>query len=412
MSLLFTAAVMACAVSGTPGLESTLIFPPEKMHNHSASIVETPDGDLLAVWFHGRGEKSDDTLVLQGARRPKGAATWSAPFVVADNPGLPDQNPVVFIDPDGVLYLWWISSLANTRETYFLQYRTASDYDGEGAPKWARSGFITIPPPNLAAAMDAMADTVDAKFGAAFDSEKKYRERLIHGQRMARFDETYIDDWDEPVIGRLAHMLSWMPRCQPTMLQDGRLALGLYSDVYMTSLACFTADGGATWTYGEPMPDYGLIQPAFLQRKDGTLVAYGRDKGPLKKIRAAESSDAGQTWTKFYDLPIDNPDSSLSAIVLASGRWLMIANDLTGQDGRHGRSRLVALLSEDEGATWPWKRAIEDSTAPPEFKPHASYPTAIQARDGDIHVVYTYTPVEGECIKHITLSEDWIRAAE
>jgi len=410
MQLLLTTALLALALPAAPEYHEGLVFPPEKLHNHSSSIVETPGGDLLAAWFHGQGEKSDDSLVVLGSRKRKGAADWSAPFVMADNPGLPDQNPTIFIDPDGRLYLWWISALANTRETYFLQCRTSTDYAGDGAPKWDSNGFIAREPLNLAEAMDTMAAGVDAKFGASFDSEPKYRERLVHGVRMARFDETYIDDWKEPVIGRLAGMLSWMPRCQPIMLSDKRLAIGLYSDVYMTSLTCFTEDGGATWTYGEPMRDYGLIQPALVRKQDGTLVAYGRDKGPAKKIRVAESADGGVTWSRFYDLEIANPDSSVSVVRLENGHWVMICNDLTGQDGRHGRSRLVAYLSDDEGANWRWKRNIEDSTVGPEFKPHASYPTVIQARDGMIHVTYTYTPTDGETIKHVSFDEDWIRA--
>lgn len=391
--------------------QSELVMPLEASHNHSASIVETPEGDLLVAWFHGQGEKGDDTLIIQGARKTKGAESWSAPFVMADNPGLPDQNPVLYVDNAGALHLWWISALANTRETYFLQYRTSRDFEGDGAPVWNWNGFITQSPQNLPDVMDRMAADVERKFGADFDSEPKYRERLVHGQRMARFDETYIDDWDEPVLGRLSGMLSWMPRCQPITLRDGRLAIGLYSDVYMTSLTGFTADGGKTWSFGEPMADYGLIQPALAQRKDGTLVAYGRDKGPRKRIRAAESDDAGQTWKRFYDLPVENPDSSLSVAILSSGNWVMICNDLNGIDGRHGRSRLVAMLSEDEGRTWKQRRVLEDSSTPPEYHPHFAYPTVIQTRDGVIHVVYTYTPFE-ESIKHMWFDEAWLRDVE
>ena len=123
------------------------------------------------------------------------------------------------------------------------------------------------------------------------ESEEKFRSRLDHGVRMAQFDTTYMAARKDAAIGRLAGMLSWMPRCQPIMLSDKRMAIGLYSDVYLTSLTCFTEDGGATWEYGEPMADYGLIQPALIQRKDGTIVAYGRDKSPNKRIRVAESKD-------------------------------------------------------------------------------------------------------------------------
>ena len=410
MNLLLSAALLSLTAPAAPMFQEELIFPPEKMHNHSSSIVETPDGHLLAAWFHGRGEKSDDTLVIQGARKMKGSDAWSPRFVMADNPGLPDQNSTIYIDPDGKLYLWWISALANTRETYFLQYRTSADYEGTGAPTWDWNGFILEQPQNLVGAMETMAKSVDGKFGAAFDSEEKYRSRLEHGVRMAQFDATYMAEWKDPAIGRLSGMLSWMPRCQPIMLADGRLALGLYSDVYLTSLTCFTSDGGATWEYGEPMRDYGLIQPALIQKEDGTLVAYGRDKSPNKKIRVAESKDAGATWGHYHDLDISNPDSSVAIVKLANGHWVLVCNDLTGKDGRHGRSRLVAYLSDDEGANWKWSRKIEDSTTAPAYKPHASYPTVIQTGDGMIHVTYTFTPESGETIKHTWFNEEWIRA--
>src|ERR1041385_7498127 len=36
--------------SGTPFLESEIIFPLEVWHNHASCIVECPNGDLLVVW--------------------------------------------------------------------------------------------------------------------------------------------------------------------------------------------------------------------------------------------------------------------------------------------------------------------------------------------------------------------------
>ena len=82
------------------------IFPPENYHNHSSSLVETPQGDLIACWFHGRGECTDDSLVILGARKKKGTSEWSKPFLMADNQNLPDQNCTMFIDPDKRLWLF------------------------------------------------------------------------------------------------------------------------------------------------------------------------------------------------------------------------------------------------------------------------------------------------------------------
>jgi len=412
MNLLLAATFCAVALTSAPQFHEDHVFPPEKVHNHSATLVETPEGNLLVAWFHGRGEKTDDTLILLGARKEKGAAQWSRPFLLADNPGLPDQNPVLFIDPEGRLYLWWISSLANTRETFLLQYRTATDYEGPGAPKWDWNGNILEQPIGLADAMETMAAGVDAKFGARFDNETKYRSRLDHGVRMSQVDGTYLSEWKDPVFGRLTGMMSWMPRTAPIMLSETRLAIGLYSDLYLTSMTAFTDDGGKTWEYGAPMADYGLIQPALIAREDGTVVAYGRDKSPNKKIRVAESDDGGVHWHRFYDLEIPNPDSSVAVLKLKTGPWVLICNDLTGTDGRHGRSRLTAYLSDDEGKTWPVRRVIEDSTKGPRYHPHVSYPSAIQTSDGELQVAYTYTLDSGECIKRVAFNEEWLRAQD
>src|SRR5262249_19541998 len=75
-----------------------LIFPPERWHNHSSSIVELPGGDLLVCWYHGSGERTADDVLIQAARWNKSTGKWSAPFTLADTPGFPETNPVLFID--------------------------------------------------------------------------------------------------------------------------------------------------------------------------------------------------------------------------------------------------------------------------------------------------------------------------
>ena len=406
-TVLLIAIMAATAAPETPVFGAEVIFEPVQRHSHSSSIVETPEGDLLACWFHGRGERSDDSLVIEGARKRKGAKdpdtknTWSEPFIMADNFGLPDQNPVLFIDPSETLWLFWISSQDNERETYLLKYRTATKYTKDGPPEWDWNDVLHCRPTNLETMPDKVAAMVDDQYGASFDSEPKYRERLAHAQECAK--------------EKIWRRLGWMPRCQPIMLSENRMMLGLYSDIFMTSYAVFTEDGGKTWEYGEPVVGYGLIQPSFVQKKDGTIVAYGRDKGPSKRIRVAESADGGMTWSPVSDMDIPNPDSSVCCIVLDNGNWLLVCNDLDGKE-RHGRSRMTAYLSEDEGATWPWRRAIEDNPDAPDMpendRCHASYPTVIQTSNGMVHCTYTYSPKPNETIKHVWFNEAWVRAGD
>ena len=86
------------AAQDRPFHEAELVFPLEKWHNHSSSVVELPNGDLLTVWFHGSGERTADDVLIRGARWSHTTKKWSEPFVMADTPGFPETNPVLFLD--------------------------------------------------------------------------------------------------------------------------------------------------------------------------------------------------------------------------------------------------------------------------------------------------------------------------
>ena len=82
-----TGLLAAAALAAQPLYKSELIFPPEKIHNHSSSIVELPNGDLFTVWYHGSGERTADDVLIQAARWNHTTGKWSAPFTLADTPG-------------------------------------------------------------------------------------------------------------------------------------------------------------------------------------------------------------------------------------------------------------------------------------------------------------------------------------
>nr|MBC8359792.1 exo-alpha-sialidase [Candidatus Desulfatibia profunda] len=103
------------------------IFPLVKEHVHGSAIVELPNGDLLAAWFQGSGERWADDVLIMGARLQAGKGKWSKPFVMADVPGFPDINPILFIDPQNRLWLMWYTVIANQWETSLLKYRISTD---------------------------------------------------------------------------------------------------------------------------------------------------------------------------------------------------------------------------------------------------------------------------------------------
>ena len=118
----------AAAAAAQPLYKSELIFPLEKIHNHSSSIVELPNGNLLVCWFHGSGERTADDVVINAARFSQKNGKWGTPFIIADTPGFPDTNPTMFIDSKQRLFLLWPTIIAHQWETALMKYKISTDY--------------------------------------------------------------------------------------------------------------------------------------------------------------------------------------------------------------------------------------------------------------------------------------------
>src|SRR5258707_677605 len=129
-----------------------LIFPLEKWHNHSSSVVELPNGDLLVCWFHGSGERTADDVLIRGARWNHKTGKWTEPFLMADTPGFPETNPVLFLDSHQRLFFMWPLIIAHQWETALMKYRISTDYQQEtGPPHWSHQDNIVLIPKNMAA---------------------------------------------------------------------------------------------------------------------------------------------------------------------------------------------------------------------------------------------------------------------
>lgn len=373
-----------------PSYQSEFIFPPEEFHNHSSSIVETPAGDLLACWFHGKGERRDDTLVIRGARKKRGESKWSSPFVMADNQDLPDQNCTLFIDPQERLWLFWVSAIDNQVRSHLLKYRYSTDYQGAGPPNWTWQDVVHCRPKSAEAALMEGLEMWHSEIAAT--------DLLTSAQKAAVLAE--LEERRDMRRDKLFQRLGWMPRQPPIMLSENRMMLGLYSDTFDCAMFAFTENSGKTWEFSRPLVQFG-IQPSLVQKTNGDLVAYMRFSPNTK---CAMSSDNGMTWAEV-PLDIPNSGSSVSVLGLKSGNWILAVNDTT-----KGRHQLSLYLSQDEGKTWTRKRYLE-RLDPAKCSTTSGYPTLIQSADDLIHVTYTYMnePMhKGKTIKHAWFNETWI----
>jgi len=371
-----------------PVFHAESIFPLQSQHVHSSSIVELPNGDLLSCWFQGSGERHANDVLIKGARLKKGASQWSEPFVMADTPDHPDCNPVLFLDGKNRLHLVWIVVIGNRWEASLLKTRISTDFQNEGAPVWDWQNII-LPDPG-----ETFTKTV----------EKKLKEIKVPDRAWGEYAPPYERQIIEAAQNPKEREVGWMTRIQPLTLPSGKILLPLYSDGYNMSLLVMSDDNGDTWKSSEPIVGRGNIQPTLLRKKDGTIVAYMRDSGDAPgRVFKSTSKDNGYSWDPALKINIPNPGSSLAAISLNDGNWVMVYNNTES-----GRNRLAVSLSDDEGKTWKWTNYLENAASE---KDGFSYPNVIQTKDGMIHVSYSYQLPGEKTIKHAFFNEDWIKEA-
>lgn len=362
-----------------------LIFPFQEQHVHSSSIVELPNGDFITCWFQGSGERTANDVRVNGARLKKGATAWSKPFIMADTPGQPDCNPMLFMNNSGKLFLVWIVVQANRWENSILKVRTTTDYNGDGAPNWEWQDIILMKPG------EEFATRVEEQF------KKNTLDNLAWAEYAYPYEELLIEAAKDPK----KRETGWMTRTIPTILDNGKILLPLYSDGFNFGLIAISDDDGATWKSSLPIIGRGLNQPSLVVRNDGSIDAYLRDDGDAPgKIMMSHSDDEGYSWTYAQKSDIPNPGTSVEVMELQNGHWILVYNDV--DDGRYS---IAVAISDDEGKSWKWKKNLENVKGG-----SFSYPAVIQAKDGKIHVTYTYhLPGEKKSIKHVVMDEGWIR---
>ena len=224
----------ASCLAAEPAFDMSVpIFPIDPKHNHASCIIELDNGDMLATWYRGSGERSADDVVIQGAWLKSGEKAWGPRFTLADTPGYPDCNPALFAAPDKTIWLFWPTILDHRWEGALLKYAVARD-DGkhDGPLTFFREGVLHITPREFGPAMDRALATLGEP---ASDKDRAYRKLLAERSK------------DE-----LSQRLGWMPRVHPTVLPSGRWLLPLYSDTFDASIVAISDDRGASWSTSRP----------------------------------------------------------------------------------------------------------------------------------------------------------------
>lgn len=141
------------------------------------------------------------------------------------------------------------------------------------------------------------------------------------------------------------------------------------------SFIYLTSDNGKTF-YSQgyaDVKDRSFDEHRILELKNGVLRMFVRTS---YGIGAADSYDGGSHWGEGFDTGYGGPCSRFFIGRMPSGRILLI-----NHYAYTGRNNLTAMLSEDDGQTFPY-RLLLDSRA------NVSYPDASISSTGQIHIVY------------------------
>jgi predicted neuraminidase len=234
---------------------------------HASTLVEAEAGVLLAAWFGGGKEGAPDVKIWLS--RFDGKA-WTAPEVIAEEPGQPCWNPVLFRDRAKVIWLWYKAGPNPMSWTGFV--RQSSD----GGKTWGKAeqlpagllGPVRCKPLQLADG------TILA--GTSVESHRAWA--------------------------------GWIERSAD--------------------------DGKTWRRYGPinvPGKLHGLIQPTLFEAKDGRIVAVMRSRDS-RKICQSQSKDRGETWSPAKETELPNPNSGIDVIKLPSGHvWLIYNHTALGR---------------------------------------------------------------------------------
>lgn len=137
------------------------------------------------------------------------------------------------------------------------------------------------------------------------------------------------------------------------------------------------------------------IQPTLLFYPEGKMQLLCRSQN--RQINEAWSKDGGKTWSALVPTSLPNNNSGIDAITLSDGRQLLVFNPVT-----KGRNMLGVAVSMD-GKNWEAATLLEND---PDPRAEYSYPAVIQAKDGLVHVTYTWNR---KLIKHVVIDTKKIK---
>ncbi|MDZ7262479.1 MAG: exo-alpha-sialidase [candidate division KSB1 bacterium] len=257
-------------------------FPTEERPScHASTIVELPDGDLLAAWYAGTREMAQDVAILI-ARLKKGVDTWSEPVVVADTPEKSEGNPVLWLDPRNKLWLFYVTMYGSDWTTCKVKYIQSDDFGHTWGPEHIlreQPGWMTRNKPLILNNGDILLPLYD--------------ERTWESLFMYSTDGGQTWQHTENLPSSPGNI-----QPAPAQLSDGSIIAFMRTGKAGYLWKSSSEDNGRTWSKPELTNIKNPNSACDLVRlKNGHLVLVFNDSQENRnKLAVALSEDEGQTW--------------------------------------------------------------------------------------------------------------------
>ncbi len=308
---------------------------------HASTLVQAPDGSLVAAWFGGSGEGRPDVGVWS-SRKPLDG-TWSPPRQLYKEPDQPAWNPVLFRTGDTIRLFFKVGPSPRSWSGAHMTSNTSGEEWSD--PVWLPAGMLgpVRAKPITLANGDILAGT----------SLESYR------------------TWS-----------SWME-----ISRDGGESWSKHGPIL----------------FGDRERDRrGTIQPTLLEIAPGVVRAFFRTNR-MGRIATSISEDGGRTWAPLQLTDLDHPGAGIDTVRLDDGRSILIYNPSTTRrtplslavsfddgvtwrdflvvealdEGARGELSYPAMIQDANGdlqITYTWnRRRIRHATVPFELIPKQPY---------------------------------------
>jgi len=364
-------------------------LPSPCVQNHAANLAFLADGTLTCVWFGGTMEGMGDISVYMSRLLP-GAAAWSKPEKLSDDPLRSEQNPLLFQSPDGTIWLLYTSQTSGNQDGAVVKKRVSTD------------GGLTFSAPEVL-----------CEIPGTF-----IRQPLIVNGDGA---------WLLPVF-----------RC---LSEAGRRWTG---DIDRAAVLV-SKDRGSSWDMAEVPGSLGAVHMNIVPLSGGDMVAFYRNRFATQVLRS-HSDDGGLTWSAPEPTELPNNNSSIQAARLNDRRIAMVYNHSNAQTSdarRHSlydeiegsedagaipatavadrkgavwgvpRAPLSLAMSSDGGRTFAVRFDLDtgdghclSNNSTDMLNREFSYPSIVEGPDGALHIAYTYFR---RAIKYVRLEPSFFK---